>query len=246
MSELLLFLGVGLVGGVVNAIAGGAKLFVFPLLLASGLPPLVANATGTAGVWPAQLSAALVYRKELLADAKAILRRMIPALLGSLVGAFALIRSSEAAFLTLIPALLAISVVAIVFGPRLTRMMQGWLPGRRLHAATALLLFACGVYGGYFGAGLGFMLIAVLSLSGSAYRMANAQKNMFAFTMNSVAILPLTLSGLVDWWAAAGIIVGGLIGGAVGGSLTKVLPETPTRIAVAILGILLTASFLLR
>ncbi|MEM9221219.1 MAG: sulfite exporter TauE/SafE family protein [Pseudomonadota bacterium] len=245
MTELLLFLGAGLIGGVVNAMAGGAKLFVFPLLLASGLPPIVANATGTAGVWPAQLPAALVYRKELLAHWRRLLLRLLPAVAGACVGAFALIHSSDAAFLSVVPILLAISVTAIVLGPRAATLARSWMPGSQLKVISIALLFGCGLYGGYFGAGVGFMLLAVLSLAdGGGYRQANAQKNAIAFLMNSIAIVPLGLSGLIDWFAAATVVVGCLCGGYVGGRLTRSLPEGPTRIAVALLGILLTVAFL--
>lgn len=245
--QFLLFAAAGLVGSMVNALAGGAKLFVFPMLLASGLPPLVANATGTAGIWPGQLSAATAFRRELAGDFAGLLRRMVPAFFGAFLGALLLINSSETAFLAVIPFLLAIAVTAIALGPRITRLVRRIVPPGRIKTTTAVLLFGCGVYGGYFGAGLGFLLLATLSLSGEfEFREANAQKNLFAFCLNAVAIVPLTLSGLIDWFAAAGIVIGGLAGGYLGGSLTRLLPETITRIAVATVGIVLTASFLLR
>lgn len=245
MEQALLFLAAGFAGGVVNAAAGGAKLFVFPLLLATGLPPLMANATGTVAVWPAQLPAAWVYRHELAADGWRVLRRMLPALLGGLLGALALIVSTERAFLTVIPALLVLAVAAILLGRRLAELMRRAFPGGRLAAATGVLLFLCGLYGGYFGAGLGFMLLAVLVAAGGAgLQTANAEKNLMAFSLNTVAVVPLALSGLVDWPAAGLVLAGGLLGGYVGARISRRLPEAPLRLSVAGLGLVLTLSFL--
>ncbi len=244
-SDLGLFFAAGLIGGIVNAAAGGAKLFVFPMLLAAGLPPLAANATGTVAIWPAQLPAAWVYRKELIGGARELLRRMLPALAGGLAGAGALIFSSETAFMSFIPFLLVLAVIAIMLGPRLANLMHRAFPRGRLQTVAGLLLFGCGFYGGYFGAGLGFMLLAVLSVAGAVpLHRANAEKNLFAFCLNTVAVVPLSLSGLVDWEAGAGVLAGGLVGGYAGARMTRKLPEEPMRIGVAAVGVVLTASFL--
>ena len=245
MSELLLFFVAGIAGGIVNAAAGGAKLFVFPMLLAAGLPPLAANATGAVAMWPAQIAAVWVNRKGLFDNPRALFMQMLPALLGGFCGALALIFSTEKAFLAVIPLLLLISVGAIILGKRLTALMQRAFPGGRLEKASQVLMFAVGFYGGYFGAGLGFMLIAVLSVAGGiTIQKANTMKNLIGFFIYSVAVVPLSLSGLVDWSAAGTVLVGGLIGGYLGGHLTKHLPETPMRIGVAGIGLVLVVSFL--
>lgn len=245
--QILLFLGAGLAGGVVNAAAGGAKLFVFPLLLAAGLPPLAANATSTVAVWPSQLPAIWVFRKELLENLRGLFRQMIPALAGAFCGAMALIWSSEAAFLAVIPVLLTIAVGAILLGNRTADLAQRLFPGDRLKSATGVLLFFSGVYGGYFGAGYGFILIAVLSLAGGVgLRRVNATKNLFAFCMNTTAVVPLAFSGLIDWVAAGTVLIGALAGGYLGARLTLAVPENVLRAVVAGLGVVLTASFLLR
>ncbi|MFT6773616.1 MAG: putative membrane protein YfcA [Paracoccaceae bacterium] len=247
VGQLGLFVAAGVVGGAVNSAAGGAKLFVFPMLLAAGLPPVVANVTSTISLWPAQLPALLIYRRDFAGDARALLMQMAPALVGALLGALALIWSSEAAFMAAIPALLTISVVAIVLGKHLATLMQRVFPGDWLRSATGALLFGTGFYGGYFGAGLGFMLIAVLSVAGGiGLHKANASKNLFAFCMNTTAVIPLALSGLVEWTAAAGVLLGGMLGGYLGARLIRKIPEHLLRGAVAVLGVGLTASFLLR
>ena len=245
-AQVALFLFAGLLGGAINAAAGGAKLFVFPMLLAAGLPPVVANATGTAAIWPAQLPAIWVLRHEVLENLRGLARQMLPTLLGAFCGAMALIWSSEKVFLALIPVLLFISVGAIMLGNRLTEVMQRLFPGDRLKSATGVLLFVTGVYGGYFGAGYGFIMLAVLSLTGLGMRKANATKNLFAFCMNSTAMIPLAFSGLIDWVAAGAVVIGGLAGGYLGARLTQLVPEKYLRVGVASLGVVLTVSFLLR
>ncbi|WP_226779086.1 sulfite exporter TauE/SafE family protein [Oceaniglobus trochenteri] len=245
MSELVLFFVAGIVGGIVNAAAGGAKLFVFPMLLASGMPPLMANATGAVGMWPAQIAAVWVNRKGLFDTPGKMFAQMLPALVGGFCGAVALIFSSEKAFLAVIPALLLLAVGAILLGKRLTVLMQRAFPGGRLQKVSHVLMFAVGFYGGYFGAGLGFMLIAVLSVAGGlSMQKANTLKNLTAFFIYSVAVVPLSVSGLVDWGAAGTVLVGGLIGGYAGGYIVKYLPDTPMRIAVAGLGLVLVVSYL--
>ncbi len=245
-ADILLFLVAGFAGGVVNAAAGGAKLFVFPLLLASGLSPLAANVTGAIAMWPAQLPVIWVYRRDLLADARRLLRQMIPALAGGLAGAITLINSSNEGFVAVIPVLLAIAVGAIILGPSAADLLRRSLPERRLQAMTGVLLFATGFYGGYFGAGLGFMLIAVLTAAGGlAIHQANAAKNLIAFAIASIAVVPLAFSGLVDWRAAPIVLIGGIAGGYAGARLTKLLPARALRIGVAVAGVVLTASFLL-
>lgn len=246
-SQFLILLTAGLAGGVANSVAGGAKLFVFPLLLAAGLPPLSANATSTVAVWPAQLPAIWVLRKELLENLRSLFQQMVPALAGAFCGAIALIWSSEAAFLAVIPFLLIIAVCAIVLGNKAAELMQRLFPGERLKSATGILLFGSGVYGGYFGAGYGFILIAVLSLAGGVgLRKVNATKNLFGFCMNTTAVIPLAFSGLVNWTAAGTVLIGALVGGYLGARLTQIVPERALRAVVATLGVVLTASFLLR
>lgn len=244
-GEILLFLFAGLLGGAVNAAAGGAKLFVFPLLLASGLPPIAANVTQGVALWPAQLPAVWVYRTEIGAELRKLAILLVPAFVGALSGAVIMVNSSDAAFVKVVPLLLAIAVAAIILGPRTTELMRRALPGARLQAATVVLMGAIGFYGGFFGAGMGFMLLAVLSIAtGNGLARVNGAKNLFAFVIQSVAVGPMILSGLVDWLAAACVLVGGIIGGYTGARIIQRLPEKLVRVGVAALGVVLTVSFL--
>jgi uncharacterized membrane protein YfcA len=197
-------------------------------------------------LWPAQLPAVWVWRRTLLADASRLARQAVPAVTGGLLGALLLIGFPDDAFVAAIPFLLAIAVAAIVLGPQLAVLLQRALPPRQLAAMTGALLFLTGVYAGYFGAGMGFMLIAVLTAaSGLAIQEANAAKNLMAVAISTTAVVPLMLSGLVDWPAALLVLAGGLAGGWIGGHLTRVIPGKVMRIGVAAIGVALTASFLL-
>lgn len=245
-TTVLIFLAAGLVGGMVNAAAGGAKLFVFPMLLATGLPPIAANVTQGVALWPAQLPAIWVYRREISGEWKKLVRQMLPAVGGALVGSIVMVNSSNEAFVRVVPVLLAVAMVAIILGPRTTELMRRAFPGERLNTVTAVLLAVFGFYGGFFGAGLGFMLLAVLAASsGESLGKVNGAKNLFAASIQSVAVVPMMLSGLVDWTAALCVLVGGLVGGFLGAKVVKRLPDKLVRIGVATLGTVLTMSFLL-
>lgn len=245
-GSILLFLAAGLIGGAVNAAAGGAKLFVFPLLLATGLPPIAANVTQGVALWPAQLPAVWVYRRELMDDIWGLFRQMLPALVGALLGAIVMVNSTDDVFVRIVPVLLVVAVIAIILGPRTTYFMRWLFPGERLSAATAVLLAVFGFYGGFFGAGLGFMLLAVLSASsGAGIGRVNGAKNLIAAAIQTVAVVPMVMSGLVDWLAALCVLVGGLFGGYAGAYVTRRVPERHLRTGVAALGLALTLSFLI-
>lgn len=231
-------------GGAVNAMAGGAKLFVFPMLLAAGMPPVAANITGTVALWPAVAPAIWVYRDRIRRDWRTLLLGAAPALAGAALGALGLILSDDATFMAMVPAILAVALTAILFGDQLA----AW--GRRSGFASrwgvlALLLIS-GLYGGFFGAGLGFLLMAAFTLAGADDPQdANARKVLYATLINTTAVIPLAFTGLVDWRAAALVAAGGMVGGYGGAHLTRLLPRRPMRWAVALLGTGLTLSFIL-
>jgi len=244
-ESFALFFSAGIVGGVVNTLAGGAKLFVFPLLLASGLPPIMANATGTVALWPAQMPAIWLQRHRILGQGVAMVHRMLPALFGALLGAFLLIASTERTFLAVIPFVLVAAVIIVALGNRTATLAARLLAPRNRGWAAGVLMFATGVYGGFFGAGMGFLIIAVVTLAGvTSIRDANAEKNALSTAINTTAVMPLLLSGLVYLPAAVIVLIGGLAGGYLGGRMAGRLPETPMRISIAVLGLLLTLSFL--
>ncbi len=242
-DEISFFILAGFIGGFVNVIAGGAKLFVFPMLLASGLPPLVANATATVGLWPAQLPGAWVFRDTLVSDRKGHALDALITATGAVIGVMLLYALGEAVFLPLVPAFLAIAIVAILFGDYLPKLGQRLAVNR---AAARALFFLTGIYAGYFGAGYGFLIMAAVFLVGeSSVHVAGARKNFISFGANTAAVIPLSMTGLVAWEAAIALLFGGLVGGGFGGRVMKFLPQKKLKIIVAGCGFVLVARYIL-
>lgn len=233
----------GLIGGIVNVMAGGAKLFVFPMLLAAGLPPLVANATATVGLWPAQLPGAWVYRDTLVDDWRGHVFDMIIAATGAVIGAVLLYALGEAVFMPLVPAFLVLAVIAILFGDRLSKL--GLRLAGKNRAVARALFFLTGIYAGYFGAGFGFLILAAVFLAGeSAFHVAAARKNFISVGANTAAVIPLSMTGLVAWEAAIAVLIGGLVGGAIGGKAMTHLPHRLLKWIIASVGAALVIRFM--
>lgn len=245
IPDLLLFLAAGFVGGAVNVAAGGAKLFVFPILLSTGMAPLAANATGTLALWPAQVPGILVFRKSLPASPGMLATDAAFAGLGAILGVFALIGFGEATFVELVPLFLIVAVSAILFGDWLAKWSRQLAESAGGPWLARAIFLTCGVYAGYFGAGLGFMLLAAVFLAGdSGIHAANARKNLLAVAANTAAVIPLSLSGLVVWPAAISVFLGGIAGGYVGARIIRLLPARLLKWTVALLGTGLTLVYL--
>ena len=247
-----------LVAGIVNALAGGGTLISFPMLLALGVPPVLANGTNTTGLSMGNFSAAWGYRRE-LADRAAILALpLILAVIGAVAGALLVIALPESVFATVVPWLIIGSSALVALQPllarRLSRQSRGTAtddttarPARTRRWPLPVATGAVGVYGGYFGAGQGVILMAVLSgLYDRDLQRSNAAKNLLAAVANVTAALTFAISGRV-WWAAAGLVaLGAIAGGTVGASVARRLPATAMRIAVVTVGLLAALSILLR
>jgi len=246
-EQLTILVLAGFIGGIVNAVAGGAKLFVFPLLLATGLSPVAANVTGTVAIWPAQIPALFVYRSQLRKEIRANMPSILTAAAGGIAGAITLIISGEKIFVAVVPFLLIVATATIGLGNHARKLVPVGLHLNPNHPGSLLLLFSAAFYGGFFGAGLGFMLLAVftLTVSDDAHR-SNAEKNLYSVLINTAAAAPLMLSGLVDWLSAGLVLVGGLAGGYTGARVAIKLPKPLVRWVIVVFGIGLTLSFLLR
>lgn len=227
-------------GGFINALAGGGTLVTFPTLIALGLPAVAANVTNTIALAPGHLGATFAQRKDLVGQ-RARVRRLVPAaVLGGLAGGLLLLGTSERVFRELVPylILLASGLLAV------QEPVRAWLL-RRLerdgshasHEAVAVLpVFAASIYGGYFGAGLSVIVLAVLGLliDDSLTRL-NATKQAIGFAANTAAAVLFLFSGLVHWPAGLVMAAGAIAGGALGGRLAgRVRPATLRRIVVAL------------
>jgi uncharacterized membrane protein YfcA len=244
-AALLLF-GAGLAAGVVTAIVGGSSLITFPALLAAGLPPIVANASNSVALTPANFIAGLADLERLPRWDRSLAGLIVIAVAGSVAGAVLLLRTPEKAFTTIIPLLIGMATVLFALsGP--IRLWLAARPSRRAagdgpSAGLGMLLFApVAVYGGYFGAGMSVMLLALLSISrADEFRANNVLKNLLSGLTGLVAVVVFVYQGVVAWPPTLVTMAGGLAGGFLGGRLVRVLNAELVRWIVITVGALLT------
>lgn len=243
-AQALLLVGIGVGGGAWNALAGGATLFTFPALMAAGLPPMVANATNFVALMPANLSALPAYRAELRGVGRALLPLLVVSGLGAIAGSLLLLISDPDMFLTLVPFLILFATLLFAAGDALrTRLLAlaGESGGRR---AAYGILFVCSIYGGYFGAGLGFILLALAQLMGYRdFHVANGIKNLLAASFTLLSILVFGLGGLIAWPEALAMMVGSTAGGYFCARYARNTNQRLLRALVIAFGLLLSAGY---
>ncbi len=242
VSEAVLVLAGGLAAGTVNAIIGSGTLITFPLLLAAGLPPVVANVTNTVGLVPGSLTAVAGYRDVLARHRRASARLAACSFAGSLAGAALLLTLPEDAFALAAPVLVIAALVLVVVQPRLARAVAARrraAAARRGAGPLALVAIAlAGVYGGYFGAAQGIVLFAILGTAlPDDLQRVNATRNLLAGVANGVAAVVFVLVADVDWAAAATIAVGAAAGGVLGARVGRRLSARALRAVVVVVGL---------
>jgi len=235
----------GLAGGLVTAVVGGASLITFPALLAAGLPPVIANASNTVALAPGSLVAAFADREGMPAWDRSLLSLAAIAMLGSVAGAVLLLLTPDRAFTALVPALIGGATALFACSERIRRRLDGRRAVRPMPMATRLALFApIAVYGGYFGAGMSVMLLAVLSAAFYGdLRTANVVKNLLSGLTSVLAVAVFAAQGMVAWAPALVMMVGVFAGGFAGGRLARVLPARWLRAAVIGVGAILTVVY---
>jgi uncharacterized membrane protein YfcA len=226
-------------GGAVNAIAGGGTLLTFPSLLAF-LSPVAANATSTMALLPASLAAGYGYRKELAANRKTLMLLWPPSALGGLVGSILLIRLSEKVFASMVPWLLVGASVLLLLQKPLARYI-GAHPHVQPKGSTVVAIvffqFLVGIYGGYFGAGIGILMLSSLAFAGiSDIHGMNAVKSILAATMNGITAIILGTAGVVMWKYAALMAVASIAGGYAGARVARRMRPDYVRVIVVSIG----------
>ena len=247
LFDIPLLIGIGIIAGAWNAIAGGATLFSFPVLMAVGLPPVVANATNFLALSPANLFALPPYLPEL----RKVGRQLVPILIysgaGALIGSVLLVVSDPELFEVLIPFLLLAATLLFVFGDRLRNVLLTIAGERKSELVVYFALFLVSIYGGYFGAGVGVILLALGQLLGfSDFHTANAIKNITATSFMVLSIILFGVNGLIAWPEAITMMIGSAAGGYVGGSYAKHVNQNILRFAVTAFGLTLTAVYAAR
>ena len=251
MTELLLLVA-GLLGGAVNSLAGGGSFIVFPALLLSGVPPILANASNTYAALPGYASGAVGYWKAMAAHKdKLIVYGLIAAVFGY-VGAELLLVVSEEQFSRVVPWLMTFAVTLFIFGNRLNAAVKarsGGAKGMQVVGAALLLalLAAVCIYGGFFNAGLGILLLAFLAMAGMTdIHAMNGLKLYVSSIVALVAVLRFAFNDRIDWYHGSIALVGVTIGGYVAARLAQHIPRNWIRIGVIVYGIGMTGYFFWR
>jgi uncharacterized membrane protein YfcA len=237
--EYLAVAAAGLGAGTVNTIVGSGSLITFPTLLAVGLPPLTANVTNTVGLVPGSISGAFGYRRELRGQVARVARLGTAGLAGGVVGAALLVAFPSNVFERVIPFLVLVAVALTLVQPWVAARAAS-RPGRREDGGPALLaiVFANGVYGGYFGAAQGVILLAVLgALVRDHLQRLNAAKNVVTVVVNGAAAVLFALFAHVRWPVSAVLAAGAVVGGQLGAGVGRKLPAGALRAAIVVVGI---------
>ncbi|MGH8969830.1 MAG: sulfite exporter TauE/SafE family protein [Actinomycetes bacterium] len=238
LLEALAVLAAGLAAGTVNTIVGSGTLITFPVLLAVGYPPVLANVSNTVGLTPGSVSGAIGYRAELAGQRRRLLGLGVMSLVGGLTGGLLLLTLPQAAFQAIVPVLIALSLVLVVLQPRLARRLAA--PHERApHGGVPLHVgvFGSGVYGGYFGAAQGVLLIGLMgAFLDEDLQRINAAKNVLAGIVNAVAALLFVLVADVAWQAAGLIAVGSVAGGQLGALIGRRIPGPVLRTLIVAVG----------
>ena len=249
LHELPLLFIAGLFGGMLNSIAGGGTFITFPALLFAGVPPVSANATNTFASCSGYISGAYAFRKELRAHSNELPKYILISLLGGIMGAWLLLQTPESLFRQAIPWLLLFATLLFAFGSRLNEIFQQ-LACRHQHASSAggliLLLMLAGVciYGGFFNAGLGIIILSYLVLAGhSNINSMNGLKLMISTCVSLAAIAMFVYNGEIAWFEGSIVLLGALTGGYIAAHISRQLPQVYVRKFVTLAGTSITLYF---
>jgi uncharacterized membrane protein YfcA len=256
----------GLAAGTINTVVGSGTLITFPTLLAFGYPPVLANVSNNVGLVPGVASGVYGYRSELGGQRRRLIRLGSASVCGGLVGAILLLTLPQSAFQAIVPALIGLAVVMVIIQPRLAKWVAERQRARAAPAAPDggaaaigasaeeasaaanaeeaiggpllwVLVFAAGIYGGYFGAAQGVLLIGMLGIAlNDSLQRINAAKNVLAGLVNGLAAVVFILATHIDWGVAGLIAAGSIIGGQIGARIGKRLPPWALRVVIVCVG----------
>jgi uncharacterized membrane protein YfcA len=251
--EVVAILAAGMAAGTINTIVGSGTLITFPTLLAFGVPPVTANVSNNLGLVPGSVTGVWGYRRELTGQRSRVLRLLSASVIGALTGGILLLTLPEGAFEAIVPALIGLGVLLVILQPRLA----AWVARRAVRRGTVLdhhgawwvwpAVLLAGVYGGYFGAAQGVLLMAILGIGvAETLQRSNAVKNVLAGCVNAVAGVLFALAADVDWAIAGLIGAGSIMGGVIGASVGRRLPPMVLRIVIVVVGVAALTALLVR
>lgn len=243
----LLLLGGGFIAGLMNSVAGGGSLIIYPILVAVGLPPIIANATTGVTVFPGSLSSAYGYRKHLRKLPARYYLIVPPAILGGYVGATILRHTSDHTFSHVVPWFLLFGLILIILQPRImawARKRRGHHKRNAMHTLFWLAVgsFTISIYGGYFGAGYAIVLLAFLGFTElTDIHEINGYKNLISVAVNLTSSIYLICYGLVQWSILPWLIIGNVVGGYLGATYSTHLPKKSIRWVIIVVCTFVTA-----
>ncbi|MET0999453.1 MAG: sulfite exporter TauE/SafE family protein [Marmoricola sp.] len=260
--EIVAILLAGMAAGTINTVVGSGTLITFPTLLAFGIPPVTANVSNTIGLVPGSVSGVIGYRAELAGQRARLVRLVSASLVGGITGALLLLSLPSAAFDAIVPVLILLGCALVILGPRISKRVAaraeatGGLPEHGVWWVWPAVALA-GVYGGYFGAAQGVLLMAILGIGVvDSMQRHNATKNVLALVVNAVAaavfvllafvdvpFLPESASSSIDWAVVGLIAVGSVIGGQLGATVGRRLPPVVLRGVIVVVGLVAVVSF---
>jgi uncharacterized membrane protein YfcA len=248
-SEIGLLFGAALVAGAANSIAGGGSFITFPSLLFTGMPPVNANATNTVAVWPGILASTWAYRKALngpLLKAMAVL--IVVTLAGSFLGALLLLKTPQMTFMKMVPWLLLVGTILFAFGSKISawanRRHAEHGPSAAMIAGIGFVQLLVGIYIGYYGAGVGFIILPLLSMMGiEDIHAMNGLRTLLATSGNAVAVVLFIVARAVIWPYALLMMGGAIVGGYAGAHYAQKMKPATVRKIVILIGAAMTAYF---
>ncbi len=249
LQALLLFFA-AILGGTLNAVAGGGSFFTFPALVFTNVNSVIANATSTVALWPGSVASAGAYRRELARQNRRLLFLLIgTSLIGGILGAILLLKTPSTIFTTLIPYLLLAATLLFALSPYVTarlrtRAQEKTDSSRSKLIPIAFAQFVISIYGGYFGGGIGILMLATLAFMGmdNIHEM-NSVKTLLTICINGVAVITFIIAGAVLWPQALLMVVGAIVGGYGGAYFARQIAPKWVRLFVIITGIVLTLYF---
>jgi uncharacterized membrane protein YfcA len=235
----------GVAGGAVNSIAGGGTLLTFPALVGIGVPSIIANASNTVALSPGALSSMWAYRSQLAGLRPWVMGLAAPSIAGGLIGAWLLLRTGPDRFDQIVPFLvLGATGLFIAQRPAMAWLRRHHPPGTEIpepaapNARVIGYQLLVGIYGGYFGAGIGILMLAALGFMGFTHiHRMNGLKNLLAVGINGTAAVAFIIRGVVDWPIAVATGIGAIAGGYAGAAVAQKVPQGRVRIAIALIGL---------
>ena len=251
-AETLIILAAGVAAGAINAIAGGGTLVSFPTLLWLGRDPIIANATNMVAIWPGSLAGAVGFRRELSTVRGWLLLLALPSLIGGAAGAWLLLRTPSSLFERLVPFLILLATILLAAQETISARLGGVARAHENPTAgwvtfVFVFQFLVALYGGYFGAGMGILMLAALGLIGlTDLHQMNGLKNVLAVCINGVAAIYFALAAAVVWRDVAIMMLGSIAGGFLGAKVARRLGRTFVRRAVVAIGLIMAVALLLK